>query len=140
MGTTVNSKNLVVHDLKINLQIWDFVGDEMFRPLLFNYARGAFGGLFIYDIANKESLSNIDSWFSLFQDKESNNQILIPIIFAGNKSDLASERKVNHEDALNASKSYNILEYFECSAKTNENIEILFITLTNEIMKRSNFL
>ena len=59
---------------------------------------------------------------------------------AGNKSDLASERKVNHEDALNASKSYNILEYFECSAKTNENIEILFITLTNEIMKRSNFI
>ncbi len=140
MGVSINSKNLVIEGLKLNLQIWDFIGDELFRPLLPNYARGAFGGIFMYDITNKESLLNIDKWFSLFRDKLVEWRGQIPILIVGGKSDLTTERKLTLEHASNLSKPYNILDYFECSSKTGENIEKVFMTLIIEIMKRSKFI
>lgn len=140
MGVSISSKNLVIEGFKINVQIWDMIGDELFRPLLTNYARGAFGGIFMYDITRKETLLNIDTWFSLFQNKLVEWRGQIPILIVGGKSDLTIERKTNLEEASNLSKSYNILDNIECSAKTGENIDKLFMTLIIEIMKRSKFI
>ncbi len=140
MGVNINAKNVNIEGFSVNLQIWDFVGEERFKTLLPIYARGTFGGIFMYDISNKSSLINLNEWILLFQNKVVERKGQIPILIVGGKLDLYADRKVNLEDAYNLSESYNILGYIECSAKTGENVEKVFLTLIIEIMKRSSFI
>ncbi len=140
MGVNVNAKTIDIEGFVVNLQIWDFVGEQRFKTLLPIYARGTFGGIFMYDISNKSSLLNLNEWIPLFQDKGKNPNDQIPILIVGGKSDLDAERKVNLDDAYSLSNSYDILEYIECSSKTGENVEKVFSTLTKEIIKRSTYL
>lgn len=51
----------------------------------------------------------------------------------GNKSDNKEMRKVSFEEGLNLAKFFN-LEFIECSAKTNDNIESIFPTLLKQII------
>lgn len=136
----MNAKTIDIEGFVVNLQIWDFVGEQRFKTLLPIYARGTFGGIFMYDISNKSSLLNLNEWIPLFQDKGKNPNDQIPILIVGGKSDLDAERKVNLDDAYSLSNSYDILEYIECSSKTGENVEKVFSTLTKEIIKRSTYL
>ena len=140
MGVNVNAKIVNLEGFSVNLQIWDFLGEERFKTLLPSYARGAFGGIFMYDISNKSSLLNLNEWILLFQNKVVDHKRQIPILIVGGKLDLDADRKVNLEDAYNLSESYDILGYIECSAKTGENVEKVFLTLIIEIMKRSSFI
>jgi len=41
LGTNFYQKNIVVKGLLVNLQIWDFGGEEQFRTLFPNYIRGS---------------------------------------------------------------------------------------------------
>ncbi|MFX1313466.1 MAG: Rab family GTPase, partial [Promethearchaeota archaeon] len=140
MGVNVYAKTINIENFVVNLQIWDFVGEERFKTLLPVYARGAFGGIFMYDISNKSSLLNLNEWILIFQKKVVERNRQIPILIVGGKLDLYADRKVNLEDAYIFSESYDILDYIECSAKTGENVEKVFLTLILEIMKRLNFI
>ena len=140
MGVNVSAKNVVIENLAVNLQIWDFVGEERFKTLLPIYARGAFGGIFMYDISDKHSLLNLIEWILLFHNKVVEHKGQIPILIIGGKSDLYPDKKVNLEDAYILSESYDISGYIECSAKTGENVENVFQTLITEIMKGSGFI
>ena len=137
MGVDIRAKTINIQDFKINLQIWDFVGQIEFRNVLLNYARGAGGGIFVYDITNSSSMRNINDWLNLFKEKlpEWKN---IPIIVVGNKSDLSPEREVRSEDAVELSEDHKIYEFLECSAKSGYNVEEVFTDLCLEIMRRYN--
>lgn len=49
----------------------------------------------------------------------------IPGVLIGNKADLDQRRQVTEEDAQEVARELK-MEYFECSAKANEGIEIPF--------------
>lgn len=140
MGVNVHTKIVYIEGFVVNLQIWDFMGEERFKTILPTYARGTFGGIFMYDITNKSSLLNLKEWILFFHNKVISHLAQIPILIVGSKLDLYANRKVNLEDAYNLSEFYNILGYIECSAKTGENVDIVFLTLTTEIMKKSNLI
>jgi small GTP-binding protein len=138
MGVDIRAKTMDIKNLKVNLQIWDFVGQIEFRNVLLNYARGAGGGIFVYDITNSSSMENINQWLWLFKEKLAEWK-KIPIIVAGNKSDLSAEREVSSEDVFKISEDHVIHKFLECSAKSGFNVEKLFSNLCIEIMRRSNF-
>ncbi|MFW9873792.1 MAG: Rab family GTPase [Candidatus Thorarchaeota archaeon] len=140
MGVNVHTKIVYIEGFVVNLQIWDFMGEERFKTILPTYARGTFGGIFMYDITNKSSLLNLKEWILFFHNKVISHLTQIPILIVGSKLDLYANREVNLEDAYNLSEFYNILGYIECSAKTGENVDKLFLTLTTEIMKKSNLI
>lgn len=135
MGVDIYTKSVIIKGITINLQIWDFVGEIKFRSLLSSYARGSFGGIFMYDITNLSSINNIDIWLDGFKEKLPEWRGKIPIIVVGGKSDLSDKRVVKIEDAVKISKNQIIYNYMECSSKTGENVEELFYDLTLEIMK-----
>ena len=60
----------------------------------------------------------------------------VKIILVGNKSDLNEERVISFEQGQELAKNFNV-SFFECSAKTGNNIEFIFEKLGEEIMDSS---
>ena len=76
------------------LQIWDPAGQERYRTITNAYYKGADGIIIVFDITNRESFLNIDSWLEEI-NKNVGDDVLI-MIFA-NKSDLLNENSDNEE-------------------------------------------
>jgi len=58
----------------------------------------------------------------------------------GGKLDLAENRGVSKEEAQELSKEYEFAKYMECSAKTGENVEELFINITKIMLEKAGLL
>ncbi len=121
-------------------RIWDFGGEQRFKVLLPSFAKGADGGIFMYDITRYTSVKNIDDWLSIFEKNVREKQIQIPIIMVGGKIDLQEKRSVETEDAVELSEKHNLQGYYECSSKTGENVEEIFESITRKMMKITNLI
>ncbi|MHA1273572.1 MAG: Rab family GTPase [Promethearchaeota archaeon] len=137
IGVDFEVKNLEVEGKKVKLQIWDFGGEERFRFLLPTYVRGANGGLFMYDITNYSSLAHIDDWLLVIRKEI---DIEFPIIVVGGKADLEEDREVSSEEGIKIAKSRNLAGFIECSAKTGENVEDVFIGITKLMLKNAGLI
>ena len=114
-----------------DILIWDFGGQQVFRHILKTYATGANGALLLFDLTNKSSLGQIYDWVDIFRENDSN----LPIIFLGTKLDLTDLIVVEDKDAIFFKEKYDFLDYIKVSSKTDENINLAFQLLVNEIMK-----
>lgn len=59
----------------------------------------------------------------------------VKVILVGNKSDLESERRVATEEGEKISRNYDI-PFYECSAKTANNINDIFDKMSNEVLAK----
>lgn len=112
---------------KLKAYIWDTAGQEKFKSITEVYYRDLTAALIFYDITNKESYNNIEKWINKL--KEHNSSVLIYII--GTKSDLELKREVFDEDLKKYKNDNSIL--YECSSKTNHNIDYLFDSIIDSI-------
>jgi len=135
-------KHVEVDGKKVTLQIWDFGGEERFRFLLPSYVSGASGGIFMYDITRLMSLNHIDEWLEIFSSEYSKkySQDTLPVIMVGGKKDLEYKRSVKIEEAEQVQDEQNCFKLMECSSKTGENVEEVFIELSRELLKRIDML
>ena len=131
LGVDFFLKKLNINDKHFELQLWDFGGQKIFRHILKNYATGANGALILFDLTDKSSLEQINEWVDIFREKEPN----LPIIFLGTKLDLTDLIVVEDKDAIFFKEKYNFLDYIKVSSKTDENVNLAFQLLINEIMK-----
>ena len=136
IGADFSIKHVTVEGKKVTLRIWDFAGEERFRVLLPSFAKGADGGVFMFDITRNSSLKNLPEWLDVFKQGEGCHRG-IPIIMIGGKLDLHDRRSVYSKDAVDLAHKYNLYDYLECSAKTGENVEIFFHKLTRVLMERA---
>ncbi len=136
IGVDFEVKTLEVEGKKVKLQIWDFGGEERFRFLLPSYVKGTTGALFMYDVSNYSSLAHIDDWFNVIRK---GGMPAFPILVVGGKADLP-DREVSSEEAIKISKSRNVDGFIECSAKTGENVEKIFFTLTKLMISNSDLI
>jgi len=139
IGVDFYTKHLKYDDLRILLQIWDFAGEERFRFLLPSYLIGASGGIFMYDITRYSSLQNYKDWISIFKEKF-NYIIPLPLLMVGGKSDLLYKRSVLLEDAKRIMNLNHFHDIIECSAKTGENVEEIFLKTTKMMLIHKNLL
>ncbi|MFX0009365.1 MAG: Rab family GTPase [Candidatus Hermodarchaeota archaeon] len=140
IGADFSVRELEIDGKTVVLRIWDFAGEERFKVLLPSFAKGADGGIFMFDITRYSSIRNVDDWLSIFEKSTKDQQILIPIIMVGGKKDLENKRSVEKEDAIKDVEKYNLKGYYECSSKTGENVENIFEEITRRMMQNAGLL
>lgn len=132
IGVEFFLKELNIEDKKILLQVWDFGGQDHFRPLLKNYAKGARGALLLFDLTRPSSLDRIEQWVNICRQENPD----IPIIFLGTKLDLKDQVTIEDDFALKFKEDYNFFEYLKISSKTGENVQLAFELLGKELVKK----
>jgi len=132
IGVEFFLKEIKIEDKKILLQVWDFGGQDHFRPLLKNYAKGARGALILFDLTRPSSLNRIEQWVNICKQEDQD----IPIIFLGTKLDLKDQITIDDDIALKFKEDYGFFDYLKISSKTGENVQFAFELLAKELVKK----
>lgn len=131
IGVDYKFKSVQVKDKNVKLQIYDTAGQERFRTVTASFYRGAHGILLVYDITDKESFGNrVEEWLKEIRNYTPENT---PIIFVGNKLDLADKRVID-TSAAKAFAEKNNLRYFETSAKDGTGVNEAFMCLAEGVV------
>ncbi len=113
------------------MQIWDTAGQERFKNITASYYKGGNGILVVYDITDRESFENLNSWL-IEIEKNANKNVYKLLI--GNKCDLEEKRKVSYQEGKDFATS-NGMQFIETSAKADTKVKDAFELLTQEIIK-----
>jgi len=139
IGVDFKRKNITLEgahkDISLELNIWDFGGEERYRTLFPAYANGASAAFILFDTTNKDSLKDIDNWIDII-DENAYRNIVKQII--ATKIDLKSEREVSKKEATDFCKKYDwFTDITSTSSKTGENVEDAFFYVVKKIIKRN---
>ncbi|MFX1531600.1 MAG: Rab family GTPase [Promethearchaeota archaeon] len=132
-------KNIIIHSVKIIFQIWNLRSDPQFEFIFPVFMGSLSAGIFMYDITNYSSITNLEKWLTLFNNNLSNDEKKVPLLMVGGKLDLHKERVISRIYAEKISKKYNMVKYFECSSKTGENIDNIFEFLARILLEGENY-
>ena len=139
IGADFLTKEVLIDDRLVTMQIWDTAGQERFQSLGVAFYRGADCCVLVYDMTNPKSFDSLESWRDEFliqaspRDPES-----FPFVVIGNKSDMESKRKVSKSKATNWCKSKNQIPYHETSAKDAVNVEAAFMEIARNALKQES--
>jgi len=136
LGVDFEVKSLSVDRFKIKLQVWDISGEGRFRELLPNYISHARGGLFVYDVTEKSSLTNIDFWLSIVK-KELLKEEIFPIIAVGIVPESVNQRQITSEEGKILADLHDLDGFIECSISSGSDIEKMFESLSKLMLERS---
>jgi len=131
IGAAFLTQTVCLNDTTVKFEIWDTAGQERYHSLAPMYYRGAQAAIIVYDITNHDSFERAKAWVKELQRQGNPN---IVMAFAGNKVDLAQNRKVSVEEAQAFCDENGIL-YMETSAKTAANVNELFVAIAKRLPK-----
>ena len=120
---------------KCKFIIFDTAGQERYSRISRPTILLANGFILVFDVADDESFTNINTWLELIKDSVNiEDKVIFPV---GNKKDLTN-RKITKEKAEKFAKEKGINKYFETSAKTGENINEVFNEISKDIFDLYN--
>ncbi|CAN9499371.1 unnamed protein product [Ophioblennius macclurei] len=135
VGLDFQMKILTLGSTTITLQLWDTAGQERFRSITEQYYRKADGILAMYDINNPASFTAVREWIDSVKERMCEDATLMLL---GNKLDLADvHRKVTAREGRRLAEQYQAL-FYECSAKTGENVDELMNHLAGMLVTRDD--
>jgi len=139
IGVAFKRKKVIVMDgnseIALDLNIWDFGGEEKYRTLFPSYANGAAAALILFDTTNKKSLNDIANWVKIIE--ENSNPNVVKLLIA-TKIDIKEKREVSKKKAMEYCNNYNwCKEIIKTSSKTGENVEETFLTIAKKLLKRN---
>ena len=114
---------------RVELQLWDTAGQELFRSVTRGYYRGSAVAYLVFDLSSNASFINIERWLSDIKEVAPPKIVTVLI---GNKSDLTDKVSVKDEDIQEFIKKHN-MKYYVVSAKTGNNVEAAFLSCIEEI-------
>ena len=118
-----------VNDTKVKknveISLVDTAGQERFRAITKSYFKESDGILLLYDVTNKESFKNVETWIKSIHESVGNHRrSKYIIILIGNKIDLigveGKEREGSTEEGENTCKEKDLVWGGECSVKNIE--------------------
>ncbi len=116
----------------VNLSIWDLSGQSRFRCLMPRFCQGANGVVLVVDLTDPDSLDIAGQWLELISSFN-NLQQEFAVVLAGNKGDLLGVLTQKRIQLFCA--RHNIMEYIPCSAKTGENVRLVFESLCSAMQR-----
>ena len=131
IGAAFISKQITIENKTINIEIWDTAGQERYKSLAPMYYRGAEGAIIVYDITQKDSFEGAKNWLDEIKMKGPEH---CEIILVGNKLDLEEYRDIDKNEVLDFTMRNSITQLLT-SAKTGENIELVFERLCEKIFE-----
>ena len=130
-GASYSQKHLVIENKEITLDVWDTAGQEKYRSLGRHFYKDAYIVCLVYDITNLESFQTLKKkWYN---DLKTYGEKYSIVAVVGNKSDCYENEKVPEEEAREYAKSINAI-FMLTSAKTGDNVDVLFETLTRKYL------
>jgi len=132
IGADFTTKEVMVDDKLVTMQIWDTAGQERFRTITSSYYRGAHGIIIVYDITDQESFDNVKQWL---QEIDRYACEKVNTLLVGNKSDLTTKRVVSYEAAKEFAAKQE-MDFLETSAKNSTNVEKAFMAMAGQIKLR----
>jgi len=127
-------KTSCVDDINVHLDILDTAGQEDFVALRSTWMRDRDGFVLVFALNARETFEDLQSFYD--QLAVMHEDRMPAIVLVGNKSDLESDRQIKQSEAKKLAAKYNNCAYVETSAKTGDNIDLIFTTLVREIRKK----
>ena len=114
----------------IKLLFWDRGGQERFHSCYEQFYKEMHGFILAYDVTDRNSFKNIINWIKII---EKSGNIKAIKVLVGLKCD-KPDRVVTEEEGKKMANDYN-MNFFESSAKINQNVNDLFIFLISQIFQ-----
>lgn len=114
-----------------------FFGYMLTLGLGTTFYRGSDGAIFVYDVSRKETFEELAQWkrsFLIQIGEEGNNDY--PMLVIANKIDRA-DRVVTTEMGRNFCAENNV-EYLECSAKEDTNVDVAFEKIAQKVLENTD--
>ena len=112
--------------------MWDTAGQEKFKTITSAYYKGAQGIIVVFDVTDRNSFQNVHKW--LAECEQFGN--LEPVkVLVGNKTDMGHQRQVSSDEAKAFAENLGMV-YLETSAKSNQNVEKIFHSITTEMREK----
>ncbi len=129
VGVKIDKKSLSVGGQEMTLILWDLAGEDEFLQLRTSYLRGSAGYFLVADGTRRATLDKAAE----LQQRAENEIGSAPFILLINKSDLKSEWEI--QDSEIAALTQKGWVVFETSAKTGENVEEVFQSIGEKMIK-----
>lgn len=136
IGADFLTKEVLVDDRMVTLQIWDTAGQERFQSLGVAFYRGADCCVLVYDTTAPNTFKSLESWRDEFLIQASpRDPDNFPFVVIGNKIDLEN-RAVTTKRAQAWCQAKNDLPHFECSAKEATKVDEAFVTIARAALQQ----
>ena len=132
IGVEYGAKSIVIDNMTYRIQIWDTAGQENYRSITRSYYTNCSCALVVYDITNRQSFEDVQTWI---KDCKKNTKNNILFVLIGNKIDLDDKRVITYEEGEKYATDKGML-FFEVSALTGEKIQECFIVSLKNISER----
>lgn len=129
LGVDFDSKIMEFKESTYKIQIWDTAGQEKFQSIVKSYIRDLNVCILVFDVNHMKTFNSLKKWLDQVIYITGKDNIVLQIV--GNKTDLNC-REVPRELVEDFCQEHNI-DYIECSAKDNKNIDDIFYNIVEKI-------
>jgi Ras-related protein Rab-7A len=135
IGADFLTKEVMVDDRLVTLQIWDTAGQERFQSLGVAFYRGADCCVLVFDVNVAKTFDNLDSWRDEFLIQAApRDPDRFPFVVIGNKIDMENTRVVSTKRLQAWCSTKGDIPFFETSAKEAINVEQAFQTIAKNAL------
>jgi len=140
IGADFLTKDVVIDDKFVTLQIWDTAGQERFQSLGVAFYRGADCCVLVHDLTNYKTFETLNAWRDEFLIQAApTNPDAFPFVVLGNKKDKVPN--VN-QGQLNKYKDWcrekGDMPHYLTSAMKDENVSSAFQEIARKALKQES--
>ena len=135
----------------VKLQLWDTAGQENFRSITRLFYKDSDAIIVCFSLASRQSFENLTEWIDEIDrytdtanmvkylvgncaDAKDNTNVSEEVYSSESEEGTHGRGNVTRDEALKFMKEHGFSHYMETSAKTGENVELLFPTIVRIIM------
>merc|ERR1711959_510863 len=134
IGVDFGVKSVMVDNVEAKVNFWDLAGAPEFFEVRNEFYKDTQGAILVYDVSKKMSFDALGAWVKELTKYAGKRKIEVAV--CGNKTDL-HKRIVSEKEGREWAQRHGFM-FFETSASTGENVEMMFNQLFTRVVKNVN--